>query len=55
MNNHNKCADGKEKKDMSHNGCDFSCDGNINTDPLGSYTGVPEEENEKPVQDVDDL
>ncbi len=26
-----------------------------NFDPNGSYTGVPENENEKPVQDADDL
>jgi len=25
------------------------------TDPFGSYTGVPEDEHEKPVQDADDL
>lgn len=25
------------------------------TDPMGSYTGLPEEEWEKPVQDADDL
>lgn len=25
------------------------------TDPQGSYTGVPEEPREKPVQDADDL
>lgn len=25
------------------------------TDPLGSYTGTPTEEFEKPVQDADDL
>jgi len=24
-------------------------------DPLGSYTGVPENENETPIQDADDL
>jgi hypothetical protein len=24
-------------------------------DPNGSYTGVPESEGEKPIQDVDDL
>ena len=29
--------------------------GDIIVDPLGSYTGVPEEEGEKPVQDADDL
>lgn len=27
----------------------------INTDPLGMYTGVPENPFEKPVQDADDL
>ena len=27
----------------------------IRTDPQGSYTGIPEETDEKPVQDVDDL
>ena len=27
----------------------------IITDPNGSYTGVPEHKDEKPVQDADDL
>lgn len=27
----------------------------VSTDPQGSYTGVPEEKEEQPVQDVDDL
>lgn len=27
----------------------------IQTDPLGSYTGIPEDPEEKPVQDADDL
>jgi hypothetical protein len=27
----------------------------IQTDPFGSYTGVPADPNEKPVQDADDL
>ena len=27
----------------------------INTDPLGSWTGVPEDETEIPIQDADDL
>ena len=31
------------------------CSGAIQTDPLGSYTGRPEELWEVPVQDVDDL
>ncbi len=26
-----------------------------NTDPNGSYTGVPKNKNEKPVQDADDM
>jgi len=30
-------------------------DPNIKTDPFGSYTGVADERNEKPVQDADDL
>lgn len=29
--------------------------GKIRTDPQGSYTGLPEDPQEKPVQDVDDL
>lgn len=27
----------------------------VRTDPQGMYTGVPEDPNEKPVQDADDL
>ena len=27
----------------------------IESDPYGSYTGVPKVDNERPVQDVDDL
>ena len=30
-------------------------DPNINTDPFGSWTGVPNDPTEKPVQDADDL
>lgn len=29
--------------------------GEINADPLGSYTGLPQMEEKLPVQDVDDL
>lgn len=29
--------------------------GMIRTDPMGSYTGIPADRDEKPVQDVDDL
>ena len=28
---------------------------NIITDPFGSYTGIPQDADEKPVQDADDL
>ncbi len=35
--------------------CTESYEDVICTDPNGSYTGVPEDENEVPVQDVDDL
>ncbi len=27
----------------------------IKTDPLGSWTGVPEDKNDRPIQDADDL
>jgi len=30
-------------------------DEKINTDPLGSYTGKPENATDQPVQDADDL
>lgn len=30
-------------------------DGTIVPDPLGSYTGLPEDPDEQPVQDADDL
>ncbi len=29
--------------------------GRLSVDPLGSYTGIPEDPLEKPVQDADDL
>ena len=37
----------KEKKRQSKE--------SIITDPLGSYTGRPEDPNERPIQDADDL
>ena len=40
-----KCKKNKEKEEKSR----------IITDPDGSYTGTPENKNEQPVQDVDDL
>ena len=29
--------------------------GLYHTDPMGSYTGIPEDRNDTPVQDADDL
>ena len=33
----------------------ISYDGKSDTDPLGMYTGVPEDPYDEPVQDADDL
>lgn len=45
------------KKEEKRKACELCEDQeeNIITDPFGSYTGVPLNENEDPVQDVDDL
>ena len=45
------------KKEEKLKGCEERDDKGerIITDPFGSYTGVPLNEDEKPVQDVDDL
>ena len=40
------------KTDVENEDNDFT---SYDTDPFGSYTGVPEEKGEKPIQDVDDL
>lgn len=48
----------EKKKNMCDmkEGADMCADKEINTDPNGSYTGVPSEfPYELPVQDVDDL
>ncbi len=42
----------KEKCDKNDGKCEFKSE---NNDPLGSYTGTPENPDEVPVQDVDDL
>ncbi len=39
-----------ERKKTLKNGSDMHSE-----DPLGSYTGVPEDRHERPVQDADDL
>ena len=46
--NHRKGGDNVRKKGTFE-------DPKIKTDPLGSYTGRPENTGEKPVQDADDL
>ena len=33
----------------------FAVKNEIQTDPNGSWTGIPENPNEKPIQDADDL
>lgn len=44
----------KKRNDQNN---DFTVDPfrRVRTDPQGSYTGVPEEPGEEPVQDADDL
>lgn len=44
----------KKTKENRDNGekCDFQ---SVKNDPQGSYTGTPENPDEMPVQDVDDL
>ncbi|MBQ8371970.1 MAG: hypothetical protein IJX38_03420 [Clostridia bacterium] len=46
-----------KSKNVACEGSRMRADNSINTDPNGSYTGVPTsgEPYEKPVQDVDDL
>lgn len=46
----------KEKITFPFPAIQFDRNGSLpNSDPLGSYTGVPDDPNEKPVQDADDL
>ncbi|MBR2931061.1 MAG: hypothetical protein IKC32_07515 [Clostridia bacterium] len=48
----------EEKNRVPHpleDGAKMLADLKINTDPDGSWTGVPLDEDEEPVQDVDDL
>ena len=42
-------------KKKIENKCGDYTDPKIQTDPFGSYTGVPKQRSDKPVQDVDDL
>ena len=46
----------KKKQDTTlSESADFTVKSRIDTDPLGSWTGTPDDQNEKPIQDVDDL
>ena len=42
-------------KNRAVNKCGDYSDPKIQTDPFGSYTGVPVQRSEQPVQDADDL
>ncbi len=49
-----------KEKNRKHASCEQGAvrsenDASIESDPLGMYTGVPRDPNEKPVQDADDL
>ena len=41
--------------DYPNTGFNIRPEGLVNTDPFGSYTGVPKQHLEQPVQDADDL
>lgn len=45
----------KEKSRFNPERFTMSADNRINTDPLGSWTGVPDDPYDKPIQDADDL
>ena len=56
MKNKNKTGKKETKTDISPVTMTVSTEQEINTDPFGSYTGVPTDDPyEKPVQDADDL
>ena len=55
-NNRRDCAMRKKKNiSVSKIETDRGTVNYSNTDPLGSYTGIPKDEDEVPVQDADDL
>ncbi len=45
----------KEEKKRSTGACMSTRNNEINTDPLGSWTGAPDDPYDKPIQDADDL
>ena len=48
-------TDGKKPVFTASNAKNRTRRGEIVTDPLGSWTGVPEDPYDKPIQDADDL
>ena len=45
----------KEKESCKKSHSDFTEKPRINTDPLGSWTGTPDDPTDLPVQDVDEV
>ena len=54
-NTKKKCDNSNNNLSRCENSLARGYDNSICTDPNGSYTGVPRDKDEKPVQDVDDL
>ena len=55
-NVNNSCQNKKDAPTHVNFYAKMSTDQNrINTDPQGSYTGVPDDPYDKPIQDADDL
>ena len=55
-NVNNSCQNKKDAPTRVNFYAKMSTDQNrINTDPQGSYTGVPDDPYDKPIQDADDL
>ena len=55
-NVNNSCQNSKNTPHRVNFYAKMSTDQNrINTDPQGSYTGVPDDPYDKPIQDADDL
>ena len=47
-----KSENSQKSKDSSQS---YTSEDQVDTDPLGSWTGVPSDRNDVPTQDVDDL
>lgn len=53
IKNENKMKNARTRVDFSMKS--YESENRIDTDPFGSYTGVPDDPYDKPVQDADDL